>query len=103
LEDLRPLRLRLLPAIWLGLVALGLLFLLCLSCLRLDCLLGKLCLIALRHLPVWLYFIAALYLRLNCPSLAQLRLYCLSYDLLGLAQPYLWLSYLHLLACPRQL
>jgi len=50
-----------------------------------------------------LHFIAALCLRLNCPSLAQLRLYCLSYDLLRLAQPYLWLSYLHLLAYPRQL
>jgi len=95
LEDLEPFRLRLLPAVRLGLVALRLLYL--------ACLLGGLYFIALRHLPVWLHFIAALCLRLNCPSLAQLRLYCLSYDLLRLAQPYLRLSYLHLLAYPRQL
>jgi hypothetical protein len=98
LEYLWPLRLRLLPAVRLGLVALRLLYLLCLSRL-----LGKLCFIALRRfLSVWLYFIAALCLRLNCPSLAQLCLR-LSYGLLGLAQPYLRLSYLHLLPCPRQL
>jgi hypothetical protein len=100
LEDLEPLRPCLLPAVRLGLVALGLF---CLFCLRLDCLLGRLCFIALRYLSIRLYFIAALRLRLDCPSLAQLRLYCLPYDLLGLAQPYLWLSYLHLLPCLRQL
>ncbi len=97
MEDLEPLRLRLLPTVRLGLVALRLLYL------RLDYLLGKLCFIALHHLSIGLYLIATLYLRLDCPSLAQLRLYCLSYSLLGLAQPYLRLSYLHLLACPRQL
>ncbi len=100
MEGLEPLRLRLLPTVRLGLVALRLL---CLLCLRLDYLLGRLCFIALRHLSIGLYLIATLYLRLDCPSLAQLCLYCLSYSLLGLAQPYLRLSYLHLLACPRQL
>ncbi len=98
MEDLEPLRLRLLSAVRLNLVALRLLYLLCLSCL-----LGKPCFVALRHLPIRLYFIAAHRLRLDCSSLAQLRLYCLSYSLLRLAQPYLRLSYLHLLACPRQL
>jgi hypothetical protein len=77
LEYLRPLRLRLLPAVRLGLVALRLLYLLCLSCL-----LGKLCFIALRRLSVWLYFIAALCLRLiNLLSKLCLRLF---YGLLGL-------------------
>ena len=100
MEDLEPLRPCLLPAIRLGLVALGLLYL---FRLRLFCLLGKLCFIALLHLPIGLYFIAALCLGLNGPCLAQLSLYSLSYFLLGLAQPRLWLSYLHLLACSRQL